>query len=102
MSKAVKLYSRINEYQLAKRADGNWFYREWKSTKYGPNWSKWANIGKLTNIQKVKESTRCQFSDSYETLVTRVYAKFDNKWTLKMNFSDKRTENNVRLPNERN
>ena len=99
MSKAVKLYSKANEYQLAKRADGNWFYREWKANRYGVNWTKWANIGKLTNIEKVKEPTRCQFSDSYEILVTRVYANFNNKWTLQIKFDEKRIKNSLRLPN---
>ena len=47
MSKAVKLYSRTNEYQLAKRSDGIWFLRLWKNNGYGPNWTKWQEIGKI-------------------------------------------------------
>lgn len=101
MSKAIKLYSRTNLYQLAKRVDGNWFYREWKSNKYGLRWTKWVNIGQLTSIEKVKEPTGCEFFNKYDCLVSNVYAHFDNKWTMKMNFEHKVFKNTLRLPNEK-
>lgn len=102
MSKAVKLYSRTNEYQLAKRSDGIWFLRLWKNNGYGPNWTKWEEIGKIVKIEKMKFATKCEYCDSYDDEVSKVVATFNNKLSIRIVADHKRFENNLRLPNERN
>ena len=99
MAKAIKLYSRTNEYQLAKRGDGTWFLRLWKNTGYGPNWTKWQEIGKMVKIEKMKTATMCEFCDSYECEVSKIVATFDNKLSIRIVADHKKFENNLRLPN---
>lgn len=88
--KAVKLYSYPNEFQLAKRSDDIWFYREWKLISKGihhfPSWSKWKEVGYLKNVTKEWGQTYAQFADAEDCLVLRLYAEFTKGQVMLINF----------------
>lgn len=97
MAKAIKLYSVINGYQLAKRADGNWFYRTWGNHGYGPSWSKWLNIGKLRRTERRKHTFDSMMYDGeYEEYFLTAYFERDH---MRIHPNHKKFENNLRLPN---
>lgn len=51
MAKAIRLYSGHDTYgcriEMAERADGVWYWREYHWNGYGMGWSKWASYGKV-------------------------------------------------------
>ena len=97
MAKAIKLYSVINAYQLAKRADGNWFYRTWGNHGYGPSWTKWLNIGKLRKTERRKHTFDSMMYDGeYEEYILTAYFERDH---MRIRPNHKKFENNLRLPN---
>ena len=109
MAKAIKLYSVINGYQLAKRADGNWFYRTWGNHGYGPSWSKWLNIGKLRKTERRKnkflllkgrhittDMDSMMYDGEYKEYILTAYFERDH---MRIRPNHKKFENNLRLPN---
>ena len=103
MAKASKLYSYINDYQIAKREDGIWFYRKWKRIESGLRgfltWTKWESIGRLTKVERDISPTLARFDGYEDVMIKRIYAEFDNKYIFQIKPDHKIYNNNLRLPN---
>lgn len=98
--KATKVYKISNYYQLAKRVDGCWFYREWINSNYGYTWSRWRKFGKITKVEIVEDSTKAEFADSYECMVKKIHVTFDNRYLIRIRPDSKTYKSTVRLPND--
>ena len=95
--KAIKVYTKSLEWQLAKREDGVWFYREWVVTSYGPAWGKWKLLGSLKEAKIHNDSILTDFEDSWEIKVRKIYAYFKKTVFIIKNVQ-KQYKNKLRLP----
>lgn len=100
--KANKVYYIPGVYQLAKRIDGEWFYREWKNLGYGPTWTRWQYYGRLIKVEMDKENiTLSEFAGCEKVFVKKVYATFSRHFILRIQPRFKTYRNTVRLPDEK-
>lgn len=97
--KATKVYTKTLEWQLAKREDGIWFYREWVVTSYGPSWGKWKLLGLLKEAKILEDSILTDFEDSWKIKVKNIYAYFKNTVFIIKNVQ-KQYKNKLILPDE--
>ena len=95
--KAIKVYTKSQEWQLAKREDGNWFCRNWIMTKYGPQWEKWKPLGQLKEAKICKDPILTEFENSWEYKIKKVYAYFRTAVFVIRNIR-KEYKNKLRLP----
>lgn len=95
--KAIKVYTKSQEWQLAKREDGIWFCREWIETRYGPQWEKWRPLGLLKEAKIYGDSVLTEFGNSWEVKVKKVYAYFRTAVFVIKNVR-KQYKNKLRLP----
>ena len=96
--KAVKVYTKSREWQLAEGENDYWFYRKWVETRYGPWWGKWELLGLLEKARICEDSVLTGFVDSWEIKVKHIYAYFRTD-VFKMVNIKKQYKNKFRLPN---
>ena len=101
MAKALRLYvgtdSRGTSIEVAERADGKWFMREYRFNGYGTGWSKWSSF---EDVSFRTSCTNAYSGEVYNYTPEEIAEERQLQWGF--NWLVKITEESlkIRLPNE--